>query len=297
MLTAAVSMLVFGAVASADTIYFAWEVQDPVTQIWANTPTFVGDPQQDGKPLIDKFFWDEGAVTLIPYRIWVAMDEEGDGPSNQGLASHSFDIATNTGIQQPLPIQAKTKTSGVTNITAANWLFTGAYPTYVSKLSGFGFSGASFDGNATSTIGWVKGPGAGMGNVWISDVDTYYVAGLQPAALHNVGYGAPPGIDVGGSSTPPPAKARDKWYLLEGNIDATGLPIGSYYVDLQPGIINVIRSDVDLNFDITTGFQIGATTIGDTVLGSMWEFNIIPEPATLSALLFAGVGLVIRRRR
>jgi hypothetical protein len=297
MLTAAVSMLVFGAVASADTIYFAWEIQDPISQLWMNTPTFVGDPQQEGKPEYTKIDLLPGEADLLNYRIWVAIDDEGDGASSQGLAGHSFDIATNTGLLQPLPIQAKTKTTGPTDITAANWVFVG-YPTYVTKLSGFGFDGGSFNGNATSNVGSILGPGAAMNpGAWVSDVDTFYTAGLQPKQLHNVGYGAPPGLDVGGSATPPPAKARDKWYLLEGSINIAGLGLGSYYVDLQPGIINVIRPDVDLNFDITDGYQIGASTIGDTILGHMWWFNIVPEPATLSVLLFAGVGLVIRRRR
>ena len=295
---AAVGMLVFGASVNADTVYFAWEVED-VDGIWKNTPTFPGDPQQDGKPVLPKVEFDITAwpgmpseAVAVPYKIWIAIEENDPGfPSSQGLSSFSLDIATNTGIVQPKPTFAKTKTLGPQTILNDNWAPSGVYP-YVAHLNGFGFSGLSDQGNNTAVVGSVIGPGAGMNPLWTADVAPQtYNPGLQPKALHNVGYGAPPGIDVGGTQTPS-LNPRGKWFLLEGEI-LVPHEMGTYYVDIIPGQINVIDPTRDLNVDQTGGYQIAAKG----VIGGGWVVNVIPEPATLSVLLFAGVGLVVRRRR
>lgn len=228
----------------------------------------------------------------IPYELWVSIDPGGDGRSSQGLALFTYDVITNTGLQQSVLTFSRVKTMGPGRVTSPNWVWD-SYQYQATQIGGFGFDFLTDTGNNVTQPGNVLGAGASMPLEWTADVGTFDQPGLQPHALHNVGYGTPPGTDVGGNPTPP-ADARDKWYLMSGTISVPHDP-GDYTVQIVPTATTVIRIVVDLNLD-QTAYQITAANNGDALTGSSFTFQVKPEPATLSLLLLGGAGLLLRPR-
>lgn len=226
----------------------------------------------------------------FPYSVFVSIvDTESDGIDSQGLHGFTFDILSDTGIMQPALAFSPTSTlySYIT-ITDNVWLG-GMTP---SLQGGFGMGFITDTGNNATAIGNVLGAGAAMGFAWDADVDNNAGNGLQPPALHGIGIGAPPGTDIGGN-TVPPAGARDAWYLMQGEINVPFTP-GVYNVSVDPQAVSLISASANLSVDIPSGWL----APGSPVLhGDAFQFTVVPEPATVSFLLFAGAAMACRRRR
>lgn len=204
----------------------------------------------------------------ISYEVYVSIDELGDGPNSQGLGGLAVDIVSNTGIQQPKPsFSATSSATPVYLVTDQVWIG-GQTP----KLAGgFGFNGSTSQGNNTAKIGSVIGAGVHMKIDWDADVAPG-ASGLQPRALHNVGFTAPPGTDVGGNSVPS-SQERSRWYVLKGEIKVPDAP-GSYTVEVKLQSLSLIRSGIDLTEDQTQGYLIGIEENGDGFVEGSFSFIV-----------------------
>jgi hypothetical protein len=219
-------------------------------------------------------------------------DVEGDGPDTQGMAGFQGDLLTNVGTA-PVRSFSATNEGTIYNyfITDPLWSSAAMAP---PMLGGFGMGFVSDLG--TSSGDDAIGIGAFMPLVW--DADTSTAAGVQPYALQGVGYGTPStAVDSGGNALSPAyGTVRAKWYLLAGSIS---VPAGAdiYTVEFVPGQAtqNVIRAGLNLGADITDGY-VESASLTSTIQGGSFSFQV-PEPAALSALLFAGAALTTRRRR
>lgn len=181
------------------------------------------------------------------------IDNEGNGYEHQGLAGTAFDFITNTGIRQPPMKPSLTHTGDVARTNHEVWLETrrGAY-----FVGGFGFD--FYDGGSPQQSGSIYGPGLFLWLTWRADMSDD--PGLQPYALHGVGYGAPPGTDIGGALV----GNRNKWYLMETHLKIPGEP-GIYFARVENNVTNMIRRGRDLTEDVTNGYVEGFSNItGDT---------------------------------
>lgn len=226
---------------------------------------------------------------LINYELYVEIiDDDADGPDSQGLASYHGDLLTNTGAA-PTIAHSYTSTAGVYGVLDPLW--TSAMDSVQRGGFGMGF---------LSSLGTVSGDdiisaGAFMDTVWDADVGGQ--AGNQPAALAGIGFGTPgTAVDSGGNPFSPSLGApREKWYLLAGTVAVPDAP-GVYTVEWDDEGASLIRIAADLSSDVTTGYIETATVTGSRA-GDSFSFTVVPEPATLSALLVAGAALTTRRRR
>jgi hypothetical protein len=240
---------------------------------------------------------------VINYEIWVQFsDDDGDGPDTQGLVGFSGNLLTDTGLAPTVDFAYTslypTFPSSAPKITDPLWEGTGKS----TKQTG-GFGMGFFTTLGTPTGDDIFGPSPNGPLTWDADVSSN--AGLQPYAMANVGYGSPTtAVDSGGNAFSPfyGTGPRAKWYMLQGTI---GIPhtVGTYHVTWDVEGANVISNGdfaglpaTDLNVDDTNGYGESVTRTGSFADGSFW-FIVTPEPATLSALLFAGAGFVMRRRR
>lgn len=210
----------------------------------------------------------ENSSATISYEVYVSINENGDGPNSQGLGGLAVDIVTDTGIQQPTLSMSKTS-SAMYAYAANDVLWSGGKsPT---MIGGFGFNGVTAIGNQNANIGNVVGAGLQLKVQWDADVASG-TAGLQPQSLHNVGFGTPPGTDVGGA-TAPASDARSKWYVLKGEVNVPD-DAGTYHASVDVQSLSLIRSDVDLNQDQTGGYLIGLDKNGDGLSEGSFSFTV-----------------------
>lgn len=241
-----------------------------------------------------------GGHAPINFEMYVTItDNNGNGFDTQGLQGWEGNLLADTGS----PVM---NLGGALTQDGGNYA---SYPTITSPLynamakpGGFGMG---FFTNLGTTIGDdVFGIGFFGPLEWDADANTM-TGGNQPYALAGVGHGSPTtAVDSGGNPFTGfsyGGVARDRWYLISGTISVPAAA-GTYTVEWQPGETNMIRGDnspfgpVDLNSDILNGYVESATWTSTRVGGS-FSFTVTPEPATMSALLLAGAGLVMRRRR
>lgn len=235
---------------------------------WAGNPNLGGYPASSG--------------AVIDYEVFVEIaDVDGDGPDTQGLHGFSFDLLTDTGLALPALAFSPTNLDLPATIDDPLWSGPGTW------VGGFGLGFITALGTPSGDD--IIGPGA------FGDITP--TLGSFPELLTDIGYGAPddPGrTDSGGNPFPFLGTARDKWYLMRGQVSVPDSP-GLYSVSLDPVEANVIRLDIDLNDDITTGWIESATLTG-SLIGDSFTFTVIPEPALMGIMLAVG-SLVSRRRR
>lgn len=228
----------------------------------------------------------------INFELYVEIiDDDADGADTQGLNGYVGNLLTDTGT-------APTLAHSATNMNTT-YIYTTLDPLWSSAamappmIGGFGMGFIQSLGTVVGDD--IIGPGAFMDLVWDADGST--AAGLQPPALAGIGYGTPStAVDSGGTALDPAyGDVRSRWYLLAGTV-AVPAAAGTYTVEWEDGETNVIIAGLDLTADITTGYLESATITGSRA-GDSFSFTVVPEPATMSMLLIAGAGLVMRRRR
>jgi len=228
---------------------------------------------------------------LIDWEVYITIEDvEGNGRDSQGLISFVFDVASNTGIMQdPTYFSPTSVNVPEVNITHPVWRLEGGQAVFVG---GFGFFGINDLGNRTSQPGSVLGIGASIPLNWRRDVDNDPSNGLQPEVLHNIGYGTPPGTDLGGHPVPSPEMGpRDQWYLVGGTVVAPATA-GTYQVDLLNPAGNFFPRDVDLNTGQGPWIPPEIPVFGDT-----FTFLVIPEPGSLAIAILTLAAVTVRRRK
>lgn len=243
----------------------------------ADTFNFDFDTTGDGAVFL------ENSGASIPYEIYLSIDDGGNGRDTQGITGYELRIDTDTGIAQPLPNHSDTSENTVYIYQTISAHAAGtAKNTYVG---GFGF-------NLLNSLGAQAGDdivGAGAFGGLEYRENPLGGANHVSSLAANIGYTTPSGEGF----VPGYGDARSNWYLLRGNIDVPD-GAGIYTVAITPTSLNAITLDTDLNNDDLNGYF--DTVLADAV-GHSFSFTVVPEPATMSALLLAGAGLVIRRRR
>jgi hypothetical protein len=234
-----------------------------------------------GNPNLSIYAPSSGAA--IDYEIYVEIgDVDFDGPDTQGLVGFSGDLLSNTGLMLPTLAFSPTNLDLPATIDDPLWSGPGTW------VGGFG-------------LGFVTSLGTPIGDDRIGIGAFGGVTppiGSFPELLTNIGFGAPndPGrTDSGGNPFPYYGTARDKWYLMRGQVSVPDMP-GTYTVEYvpPPNITNMIRLNIDLNDDLTEGWIESATLTG-TVVGDSFSFTVMPEPAAVAVLLAFGA-FVARRR-
>lgn len=195
----------------------------------------------------------------IPIEVYaVIYDTEGDGYDSQGLAGAVWNLASDTGIMQNQFRPAATYDDKRARVNNEVWLDTAGRAYFVG---GFGFQ--MYDGGNTQSPGDVAGAGIFMGLLWHADVSD--ADGLQPFALNGVGFGSPPGTDVGGRQV----GDRRLWYLMKSAINVP-LDEGVYHVLVGPSSVLLIRPDVNLSADVPGGYLF----LADQKEGDSFVFHV-----------------------
>lgn len=212
---------------------------------------------------------------FAPLTIEWAMDVVVTG-NNQGLAQYVADLSlvrVDQGPAQSVPVAL-----GLADFTKS-----------------FNVAGNAPSG-ATVTTGYLQGgPGMGLGTAGNADTPGTLVgfgAGFTPPWTYTPKASRyTPGVGLASATGMLHADAHGKFTLNNGVIEVpTGLAAGVYRLVLTAGQTNVLNAGLNLLTNLDVGYATPADKAGD-----VFEFEIVPEPATL--LLLAGAGLFIRRRR
>lgn len=226
----------------------------------------------------------------IAYEIFVdIVDDDGGGRSSQGLQGYELAINTDTGIAQPLPSHSDTNAGAPAAYTYTTIDFTYTGTAKVPYRAGFGMNFLNSTGAVAGDD--IVGAGAFGGLEYRADFFGVGPPPLRPSLQWGIGYDTP-----GTASfvyAPSTGSARADWYLLAGMINVPDAP-GVYTVSITPTSVNTITLATDLNADDLDGYV--QSELGSSVGGS-FSFTVLPEPATMSVLLLAGAGIVLRRRR
>jgi hypothetical protein len=260
--------------------------------------------------------------SIITYEIAVAVDPAAAHPQgNMGLAGIAFDVlddyGTAAGHEMPYITAAESGYDfsflALRDITQA--MFAGPGGSGAGYGGGWGFdnSGLPIGGNVTSAPGNIIAAGALAPLTWQADVNTLY-PGLQPYARLGVGIGTytfPAGYNGTGdpvcgglqggfgqdlSNVENIIEGDGHWLMFRSWIDTSGWAGGADYGwNTAPWYGTVYSPTLDYNQDWGGGFRIAVDPADMT--GDSFAFTLIPEPATLAALLLAALALTRRLRQ
>jgi hypothetical protein len=198
----------------------------------------------------------------------------GSSDASQGMANYAITIELRNSSGALVPIALSPA-----NFTQS-FKVGGLGPADVKAINtdgGPGYEGPSSAGTV-STPGKIAGMSAGYGLPW-----------KYPRYTRGIGLPGSEGVLMG-------AAAGTPYVINDGVIDTTGLAQGTYTVKLVVDSTFVLKTykgttTTVLNWDTTLTSLPSESAVK---VGSLFTFEIVPEPATM--LLLAGAGLFLRRR-